>query len=93
MSRLRFIWDSRKALSNRRKHGVSMEEARSAFADSLAATLPDPDHSFGEQRYITFGRSRRGRLLAVVHTEVEDTVRIISARLMTPAERRRHEES
>lgn len=93
MSQLRFVWDHRKALANRRKHGVSMEEARSAFGDPLSVTLPDPDHSVGERRYITFGRSGRGRLLTVVHTEVEDTVRIISARLMTPAERRRHEES
>ena len=93
MSRLRFVWDHRKALANRRKHGVSMSEARSAFGDPLALTRPDPDHSIGEQRYITVGRSERGRLLAVAHTDIEDSVRIISARLMTPAERRPYEES
>ena len=93
MSRLRFVWASDKAAMNLRKHGVAMDEARSAFGDPLAITLPDPDHSIGEQRYITFGRSERGRLLAVAHTEIEESVRIISARLMTPAERRRYEES
>lgn len=93
MSALRFVWHARKATLNLRKHGVSMSEARSVFGDALAVTLEDPDHSIGEQRYITFGRSGSDRLLAVVHTESEDTIRIISARIATPAERRRYEES
>jgi uncharacterized protein len=53
---MRFEWDSAKAAANLRKHGVSFEEASSVFYDPLAATGPDPDHSVGEQRFITFGR-------------------------------------
>ena len=57
--------------------GVSFEEAAAAFRDSLAATARDPDHSVGEDRFITFGVSNRGRLLVVWHTERGDVLRII----------------
>lgn len=58
----------------------------------MAATGADPDHSIGEFRYITFGISERGRLLVVAHTEQNDTVRIISARLASKRERKIYEE-
>ncbi len=88
---MKFEWDPKKALSNLRKHKISFEEAMSVFYDPLSATFDDPDHSVGEQRLITVGYSSRGRLLVVSHTERGKAVRIISARLATIQERKRHE--
>jgi uncharacterized DUF497 family protein len=85
-------WDSVKAKKNLRKHRVSFEEASSVFYDPLAATGADPDHSEGEERLITFGRSSSGRLLVVSHTERDDAIRIISARMATRPERLIYEE-
>jgi len=64
---MRVTWDDRKATANLRKHSVSFEEATTALADPLAITGADPDHSIGETRWITFGLSNRGRLLALAH--------------------------
>jgi hypothetical protein len=75
-----------------RKHGVSFDEAGSVFLDQLAVSGPDPDHSVGESRYITFGVSSLGRLLAVSHTYRPGAIRIISARRATRAERKIYEE-
>jgi len=76
---LTFEWDRRKAASNLQKHGVSFEEAATAFGDPLSVTIQDPDHSEEEERFILLGRSETERLLTVVHTERGDTIRIISA--------------
>ena len=88
---MRFEWDREKAVWNRRKHGVSFDEAVTVFYDPLAATFDDPDHSGGERRLITVGYSAQGRLLVVCHTERRGAVRIISARRATARERKRHE--
>ena len=89
---MQFIWDSRKARQNLKKHGVPFEEASTVFADPLAGTISDPDHSFEETRFVTIGFSAKGRLLVVVHTEEDDDpVRIISAREATSQERKRYE--
>ena len=88
---MQFEWDPGKARRNLRKHGVSLDEAVTAFYDPLSATFDDPDHSIGEQRYITVGFSSQNRLLIVGHTERGEAVRIISARLATAHERKRHE--
>jgi uncharacterized DUF497 family protein len=88
---MRFEWDPKKARRNITKHGVSFDEAVTAFYDPLSATFDDPDHSDDEQRYITIGFSSRGRLLVIGHTERGEAVRIISARLATVHERKRHE--
>jgi len=87
-----FEWDPAKARSNLRKHQVSFEEAASALSDPMATTGDDPDHSAGEFRYVTFGVSRRGRLLVVSHTDRGDTIRIINARLANKGERGIYEE-
>ena len=88
-----FEWDPRKASDNRRKHGVSFEEAVAAFADRLSVTVPDPDHSAaGEERYILVGRSAKGRLLVVSHAERGTAIRIISARPATRREQGQYEE-
>jgi uncharacterized protein len=89
---MEFEWEKRKAAANSRKHGVSFEEAATILGDPLAITFPDPDHSLREDRYITFGMSRLGRLLVVSHTHRTNSTRIISARLMTRQERIIYEE-
>jgi hypothetical protein len=88
---MQFEWDPEKARLNRKKHGVSFEEAVSAFYDPLSATFEDVEHSVGEQRLITVGFSSRGRLLFVSHAERGEALRIISARPATAHERKKHE--
>jgi uncharacterized DUF497 family protein len=88
---MRIEWDPRKAWSNLRKHRVSFEEAATALSDPMAATGADPDHSITEERYVTFGVSERGRLLVVAHTDEEETIRIISARIASKGERELYE--
>jgi uncharacterized protein len=84
-----FEWDARKAVANLRKHGVSFEEAESAFEDELGAYYPDSLH---ERRFILIGYSKKRRLLYVVHAEVTtDTIRIISARKATKHEKAHYE--
>lgn len=89
---MRFEWDPDKAAENLAKHGVSFEEAATAFRDVLSATGADPDHSLDEERFVTFGISTDGRLLAIAHTDRDDTIRFISARPATPSERKIYEE-
>jgi uncharacterized DUF497 family protein len=89
---VRFVWDVKKAATNLRKHGVSFQEASSVFFDPLSVTGDDPDHSFGERRSVTFGMSSSGRLLVVAHADQEDAIRILSARMVTRAERALYEE-
>jgi len=79
-------WDPRKAEINLRKHGVSFPEASTVFGDDLAVTVPDPDHSDDEERFITIGWSNGRRLLMVSHTDRDNRIRIISARELTRAE-------
>jgi uncharacterized DUF497 family protein len=89
---LRFLWDRDKAATNLRKHGVAFDEAATAFGDPLSITIPDPEHSVGEQRWLLLGQSAAGRLLVVAHTEHRDEIRIISARPATRRERQDYEE-
>jgi uncharacterized protein len=89
---MKFEWDPRKARINSRTHKVAFEEAATALRDPMAATGSDPDHSVGDDRYITFGVSERGRLLVVAHTEEGETIRIISARIANKGERKIYEE-
>jgi len=89
---LRFEWDPEKASDNLSKHGVSFEEAATVFRDPFSATGPDPDHSVGEERFVTFGVSTNGRLLVVGHIEHGDIIRIITARPAIPDERKLYEE-
>jgi uncharacterized protein len=89
---MKFVWNPEKARSNLRKYKVSFEEAATALKDPMAATGCDPDHSVGEERFLTFGVSERGRLLVVAHTEEDDTLRIISARIANKGERKIYEE-
>jgi uncharacterized DUF497 family protein len=85
-------WDPKKARLNLRKHKVSFEEAATVMSDLMAATGADPDHSITEDRHINLRSLRRGRLLVVAHTEDDETIRIISARLASKGERKIYEE-
>jgi uncharacterized DUF497 family protein len=87
-----FEWDRHKAEANLRKHGVSFEEAQTIFIDPLSITLPDPDHSEDEERFIDIGMSDNRRVLVVVYTERGQRIRLISARKATPVERKQYEE-
>jgi uncharacterized DUF497 family protein len=87
-----FEWDEDKAKANLRKHGISFDEATTVFLDPFSATITDPDHSTGEQRYVDVGSSERDRVLVVVYTERGARIRIISCRKATPAERKAYEE-
>ena len=88
---MRFSWDPRKDGLNQRDHGINFQEATTVFGDSLAVTVSDPDHSIGEERFITIGQSSSGQLLVVCHIEQGDTIRIISARRATAHERKDYE--
>jgi uncharacterized DUF497 family protein len=82
MSNSRFEWDESKNRTNRRKHGISFEEARSAFLDENARVVPDPEHSDDEERFVLLGLSISLRVLVVCHCyrQSDDVIRIISAR-------------
>ena len=88
---MEFEWDSKKAKSNLRKHRVSFDEAATVFADALAAIYEDPDHSAHERRYLTIGRSHRGRLLHIAFADRGERIRIINARRVTKKEREFYE--
>ena len=87
-----YEWSPRKAAQNRTRHGVSFEEAATVFLDPLATTYSDPDPSDDEDREITIGSSTIRRLLFVAHVLRSERVRLISARPVTPRERRQHEQ-
>lgn len=86
---LRIEWEAAKARANTLKHGVTFEEAETAFYDDYAIVVPDPDHSSGEERFLLIGLSSALRVLVVVHCETDngDVIRLISARRATRSER------
>jgi len=90
-SDLRFEWDARKSRTNLRLHGVSFEEASTAFLDENAILIDDPDHSVAEERFVLLGLSSSLRLLVVCHCyrKQADVVRIVSA---WKADRREHQD-
>ena len=87
-----FEWDPKKAESNAGKHGVRVDEASTVFGDPLSLLMPDPDHSFGEERYLALGMSNRQRVLVVAFAERASRTRLISARRASRLERRSYEE-
>ena len=95
--KLEFAWDPVKAASNLSKHGVAFDQGATVFADALALTVFDGEHSGLEERWFTLGTSSAGKLLAVSHTyaatgPASAQVRIISAREATRNERRQYED-
>lgn len=88
---MHFEWNAEKAQKNRRKHGVSFQEALTVFRDPLSLTYPDVDHSTDEDRYLILGLSAFGNILVVFHTFRDDSIRIISARKANRKERNVYE--
>ena len=87
-----FEWDPEKEQSNRKKQDVSFLEASTVFGDSMELTIYDPDHSEGEHRFLSVGRSSSRRLLVVSYIEREENrIRIINARPATATEMKRYE--
>ena len=94
MGEITFEWSDRKASDNKRKHGVSFEEAKTAILDENARLIPDPEHSDEEDRFILLGLSIQLRLLLVCHCyqEDDDVIRIITARKADRSEQRQYSE-
>jgi uncharacterized protein len=90
---VRVEWNGQKAEDNLAKHGVSFEEAQTVFHDPLAHIFDDEAHSADENREIIIGHSIINRLVLVCFTERRDAIRIFSARLATPKERKDYEEN
>jgi len=88
---LKFEWDPKKARENIRNHGVSFEEALTAFSDWDHIVICDPEHSLSEERWVLLGRSSAGNLLVVPHTERGESIRIISAWRANARQRRQYE--
>lgn len=91
---LQFEWDENKNTINKKKHGISFEEAETAFYDDEAVVIPDPEHSQDEERFILLGFSAMARLLTVCHCirGEDDIIRIISARKATRIETEQYTE-
>lgn len=90
---LHFEWDTNKAKMNITIHGISFDEASTAFKDPISLTIYDPLHSNKEDRFVIIGNSYKNRLLVVIHTERADKIRIISARKANKNERRYYEKN
>jgi uncharacterized DUF497 family protein len=90
--KLHFEWDAQKAKMNLAKHKISFDEGATVFSDPFSITIPDPDHSEDEDRYVEIGTSDKGRILVVVYTERGTNIRIISCRKTTFSEQRQYEE-
>ncbi|MEE4355782.1 MAG: BrnT family toxin [Desulfococcaceae bacterium] len=91
--KFQFDWDTDKADKNIGKHNVSFDEAVSVFDDPMLIAVIDDEHSIDEERYITVGLSKHGRLLMVAHTDREGRIRIISSRKATKKEERFYADS
>ena len=93
MDHLIFEWDSKKDISNQKKHKISFDEAKTVFSDQFARLIIDPDHSDDEDRFILLGTSIHSKLLVVCHCiSKNDSIRIISARKAEKQERNIYEE-
>jgi len=89
MPDIKIEWDDSKNVSNKRKHGISFEEASTVFSDEYALLLHDPDHSLEEDRFILLGLSSLINILIVCHCyrSKDEVIRIISARKANHYER------
>lgn len=92
MGNIESTWDLRKATANISKHGVSFEEAQTAFFDDCARLIDDPDHSAEEERFVLLRYSFQARCLLVSHgyRESDSAIRLISARRATSREEKEY---
>jgi uncharacterized DUF497 family protein len=86
---VRYQWDPDKARLNKRKHGVDFSDAVGVFEDEMAITIEDPDAA-GEQRFVTLGMDKLGRIVVVVYTYRRDEIRLISARKANKGEEKQY---
>jgi uncharacterized protein len=93
MQGIAFEWDRRKDSTNRRKHGVGVQESSTVFGDPLSITIPDPDHDIDEEGCVIIGMSSKRNLLIAVHTIRGERIRLINARPATNHERRNDQEN
>lgn len=89
---VKFEWDNNKQKINIKKHGIDFEEAKTVFYDEHALLIPDPDHSFAEERFVILGISKKTHLLTVCHCyrNNDDVIRIINARKATAEEKKQY---
>lgn len=92
MPQIKVEWEDEKDKANAKTHGISFAEAATVFYDPLEMTVPDPDHSHSEQRFLIFGESSSGRLMVVSYTTRGEVYRLISARKLTASERKLYEQ-
>ena len=94
MNRISFEWDEKKNLLNKKKHGISFEEAQTVFIDENGLLIHDPDHSDEEDRFILLGLSSSLRALVVCHCyrKRNEIIRILSARKATRSEQKKYRE-
>lgn len=94
MDDYKFEWDESKSELNLRKHRISFDEAISVFSDNLSRLIPDPDSSYGEERFIILGESSKSRLLVVCHCyrDNQGVIRLISARRADKREQKQYKE-
>ena len=92
MIEISFEWNEDKNTKNKRKHGISFEEAQTVFVDENALLLHDPDHSHEEDRFILLGLSSGLRILVVCHCyrKNDEAIRIISARKASRSEQKQY---
>ena len=91
---MEFEWDPSKAITNEKKHGINFSEATTVFGDPLELTISDPEHSSGEFRFLSIGKSNVGNLLVVSYTErQQNRIRIISARNAMRQEQKYYEQN
>lgn len=92
MSNITFEWDAAKASINKKKHGISFDEAKTVFFDENARVIHDPEHSEDEERFIILGLSATAHMLVVIHCfrENDRIIRIISARKATQKESKQY---
>lgn len=88
---MEFKWDPERAEGNLKTHGVRFTEAATVFGDPLEWTIPDPDHSEVEARFLSLGQSTTSRVLVVAYAERQGNIRIIHAREANPKKRRTNE--
>ncbi len=86
-------WDIHKAQANFRKHGVYFSEKEPVFDDDAAISITDDESDPSEQRFVAIGRGAKGRVLVVAYCYRGEDIRVISARIAEPHERRQYEES
>ena len=95
MDIISFEWDNNKNIINQRKHKVSFEEASTVFYDDRAIIFDDPEHSYGEERFLIIGATASSKICIVSHCyrENDEIIRIISARKATKYEQNVYEEN